>query len=1072
MTTYTRLNLPENLLYAWKKAKNLYKMTDTYVDQGELAQFELDLDRQLDRIAKRFRDGTYRLSPLRPLPCPKKIVDGQPIDRQFFYVAVADQVAWIALVNAVGPTLDARMPAWSYGHRLYRAAWYDDPEDRFSKLEIGPYRHASGYLYRKFQHSWPLYRRHISLTAKAMVRRLDRQELDRSDELAVATAEAESLLYLSAQFWNNDETKRQGTSLYYISLDLKNFYPTITRAQILRAFAQNMVENQESQQFHSLLTSMLKFRVDVSELPTDTIATVEPPFVKGRLDGIPTGLFVAGFLANIAMLPIDLQVSNRISRTRNIAHFRFVDDHCILAYNFDELSDWVQWYSSLIRENSSALEINEEKYDPKSFGEYAKVVISKNKHRRDEDMQQSHLENRAKHDAMVDGANPTKLLTKTLGQVSAIAATTANVLDDKDLEERFKLLEWLLLANIPEEEIRPVTRSAFAAGQIARLAPIMLREEESLVTLNRSIVELHGRRDSVDGSDSALETVIAEKEVELNKLHAVQSQAEDAWFSHCFSLLLQAFMEFPNKPRLFFRIVQFCRYTGYPGISRFAKWLKHTRLTGNYTWGDYYCGLSLQVLSESMLNAARTAMNVDDLRVNQQAALRHLHDIASIDTSIFSVASSRTAWFHRLASIDFSISAASVGQLFSKENNERDLGESLLRLAEQYNATSFASSSHEWCQSTGRSPSVWAHRLETYLSRSGRPSEPWVALEQGFDFLVIHDRHAARRYPTRLTDAAWNAILNSTNVLPETDSGWLRDTLEGSPNRIELARTSRRKAYRRAARNLSRIPDSHINVAEWTDFLRNECSPFDPRGSEWSALEILKSLVTPVLQQLSQSNKLNYVHPYNVLVPKEWMTQFDSHPNRSGMSWPEWRQFVREGHTASIPKCLPERDCIIDYRYCNFFASRPPRDKWENSITAVGRLLFGLISYDHNAPEIWNIRGNEKVQQFPFGTRIRSLGISSHTLALLRGCLGRRSIETRIIPQVPELFGWEIGRELNDITLDPPVLRNPNELFDILEKSQKALEKNQLAVSMNRPRQLIPCRLSDFALDFPQEQGD
>ena len=41
--------------------------------------------------------------------------------------------------------------------------------------------------------------------------------------------------------------------------------------------------------------------------------------------------------------------------------------------------------------------------------------------------------------------------------------------------------EWLLLADIPDREIRPDTRAAFAAGQIAALAPILIREDDGLV---------------------------------------------------------------------------------------------------------------------------------------------------------------------------------------------------------------------------------------------------------------------------------------------------------------------------------------------------------------------------------------------------------------------------------------------------------------------------------------------------------------------------------------------------------------------------------------------------------------
>lgn len=171
MNAYERLLLPENLNYAWLKAKRLYQSADGYIDAGELAAFEIDLERKLFDIRRQFERGSYRLKKLRPLPRPKKISDNNPVDRQYYHVSVEDQVAWIAVINALGPELDKKMPPWSYGNRLYRPAWYERDDESVSTLEIGPYRHASGHLYRKFQHSWPLFRRHVTLTSRMMVAR-------------------------------------------------------------------------------------------------------------------------------------------------------------------------------------------------------------------------------------------------------------------------------------------------------------------------------------------------------------------------------------------------------------------------------------------------------------------------------------------------------------------------------------------------------------------------------------------------------------------------------------------------------------------------------------------------------------------------------------------------------------------------------------------------------------------------------------------------------------------------------------------------------------------------------------
>lgn len=110
MKLFDRLILPENLHFAWSKAKRLSDNHDGYTDRGELAEFELNLEAELSAIRKKFISGTYRTSKLRPLPRPKKLSGDKQTDRQYYHVAVADQVAWIAVVNALGPELDQHMP--------------------------------------------------------------------------------------------------------------------------------------------------------------------------------------------------------------------------------------------------------------------------------------------------------------------------------------------------------------------------------------------------------------------------------------------------------------------------------------------------------------------------------------------------------------------------------------------------------------------------------------------------------------------------------------------------------------------------------------------------------------------------------------------------------------------------------------------------------------------------------------------------------------------------------------------------------------------------------------------------
>ena len=1074
MNAYERLLLPENLNYAWRKAKALYRMADGYVDHGEIAEFELDLELRLKRIHKYFEDGRYRLSKLRPLPRPKELKAENPIDRQYFHVAVADQVAWIAVVNALGPELDQLMPPWSYGNRVYRLAWYEEGNDQKSKLEIGPYRHESGYLYRKFQHSWPLFRRHVALTAKTMVREtpLAEENLDQADQLAIASAHSERLPYLRAGFWRLPAKTRTNRDLYYASIDLKQFYPSIRPAAVTRGLAMARDAGEAKDPMCAVLADMLRFRLDKADMTAATLAHVEPPFDGGDVHGIPTGLFVSGFLANLAMLPVDRDVDRRIEELRSIAHFRFVDDHTFLAYEFDELCDWITWYRQLLGQHDTGAEVNDEKYDPDALriwmnpgDEMASSETSQSTFESDkatEDRETAILKTR------IDGANPTKLLTKTLGQVSMIAATNLDIMDDRDLEERLKLLEWLLLADIPEREIRPDTRAAFAAGQIATLAPLLIQETDGLIDAARSLASLKGITPRAGrATEQEIEAhlgALQEKVKQVNELLSVHSRERQRRLEHCFGLLLQAFREYPGKARLFLRLHQYCRLTAHKGLSCIAQWIKETRQRGHDCWADYYAGLSLQILAGGVLFAARTLNTRNALRSDKEAALDHLNDVASLDTVAFLIPREREAWFHRFARRGFGVALVSVSNLIRKDVGDDRLAERLNEIAGKCIKVSFATGRREWEAETGRLPGVWAHRIEYYLSIDEQPSSVWNLFEHCFTYSKVFDHLAARRYPAVLPDRGWRYFLQSEKTLKETDSGWLREAMNDHPKRITDARSSTRKAFTRAARSYDSPGNGWMTLSKWTEFVSTKCSPFDPRRSEWTALEIVRQIVFPIVNSLDVTEKrLDNLHPNNILLAEPWKSHFPVDQNRAGVSWEEWRSHV--GSTPGGAGAIRLRNSvtsIMDYRY--FFNTHTGRtlDEWDRRLVSFGRLLLGLLRLNYESPRLWNLRGNEQIIPFPHAQTFMVLPISTPTLLLVEGCLNGRSAETRTILRRPELFGWRDGIEVNDLGFDPPVLLGTDELLEAIETAQKVLEDNQLTVAMNQPRQLIPFRLKDF----------
>lgn len=1060
MSIHSLLLQPENLNYAWIKTKALLRAADGYVDNAEVAAFEIDLERRLLEIRRQFEQGKYRLKKLRPLPRPKKISEDRPIDRQYYHIAIEDQVAWIALVNAIGPKLDQKMEPWSYGNRLYRPAWYEQDEAGKSKLEIGPYRHASGHLYRRFQHSWPLFRRHVTLTARMMVQKekLLRDDMDMPDQLATATAEREKLAYFKDGWWRKNSTSGSKNELFHASIDLEKFYPNLKMEAVIKGLG--LAEALAEPQILDLVSSMLDFRLDMTGMPSTALENVEPPFLKSRFEGLPTGLFVSGFLANAAMLPVDKAVAERISECRNTAHFRFVDDHTIIAYDFDALCDWILWYEELLDGLGIGASVNVEKYDPPELAKWIKLrKEGKSAEQSQDDYSKAMLETR------LDGRNPTKLMTKTLAQVSAVATTDIHILDDDDLDERLSMLEWLLLADIPEREIRPDTRASFAAGQIASLVPVLVQEADGLIEAARQLAEHKNRKLDAERSTNGDRERYSAKMTELNEELSVRLQEQDdsesKLLKRCFELLLQSLREHPGKARLFYRIHQYCRVTGHKGVKAIAGWLTETRDEERATWADYYTALSLQIMAKGLLTTVARLVTLDSLRSDIKAAESHLEDIASLDTSTFVLPKDRETWFHAAGRREFGVALIQAAEILSQRPKYEHLGLRFGSLSQSFVPVKPGTRLEVWLEGTGWAAGVWAHLAENTVGGESAPSAAWLALSTSFDFDHRLDLKSARRYPEHFPDAAWQHILTSSEALPQDDSAWLRQVIGGNEDRLSDARKSTKRTFTRATRSLKAVNKHQITLSEWTLKLR-QCSPFDPRRSEWTALEIVKQLLENAVSVGGDISTLDRLHPDNVLLPTRWVSEFNERRDASQLGWEEWRNFTKANDNDTV-ELRAAVFCLWDYRFANNAMSGVPFSLDERRLTSIGLILLGLLRNDHTALKVWNIRGNELVYQLPRARWFGDIAISSSTTQLLDACLAARPAESRFIARQPNLFARNIGDLLNDVAFDPLPILGLNDLIESVNEAQRVLRDNQLSVSANQPRQLIPFRLADFA---------
>lgn len=1060
MNWFELLLLPENMLWAWRKVRRAYRRADSLYDQAEVAAFELDLEAQLDSIRKDFAAGKWQGTPLRLVPQPKKPdKDGHPRLRQYFQVAVRDQVAWCALANVLGPELDQKMPPWSYGNRLYRAAWYENEpsEARSSRLNIGPYRHSAGHLYRHFKHSWPLFRRHISLSARKMVAdHIDPEALDHGERLALE--QTDGLVYLEAGHWARPT--KVGDTIYAASLDLRKFYPSVRPAAILRGFEVLVEGYNEDPRLPALIAQMLAFDVDDSGLSASMRAAVDPPVSSGKFEGIPTGLFVGGFLANVAMLPLDLEVDGLLLARRDIAHFRFVDDHEVLAYDFKTIVAWITDYARLLEKHGIGAEIEPDKFVP---AELKWVLDSAAPDQPAGTIEE--LTGKAMSAAAVNGRKPSQLMTRTLAQVSMLAAIDFDLLTDAGRGQRLEQLEWLLLANIPDQEIRGDTRMSFAAARIATLTPALFRPSDKLLEAQRALQVLL----AIKPRDQALETAIAACQVKIDSLEKEERDDWDKLLKRHFGLLFEAFANHPDKVRLFIRLLDFCRVTGYDGFGRITSWMREHRSDDHKLLGCYLGALALQTLARHVLTASAMVTRADILHRERDAARAFLHNVAKAKLATFVAKSSprHPPQFFQIQARRALTAALVMGGIETAETAP-DLTVALHRCAAVSGTGTGEQAIPNLASVTGVSLGVWYHWFfaTTLAHRDAVPSY-WGQIGTALNPADRSDWNSLRRYPQALPAQGWEWLRDYPAALHDDDAGWLLDAARAAPH-----------FFAQLPAGIAFIDDIHARtdgltvrstLRDWVCFTA-DLKPDDPRRSEWTALEIIRQILRPLFEfegldlEGRDPDYLDALHPENVQIPVEWRELTKEASTEDTLTWEGWRQQVRT-HQVRVAD-----SGLADYRYREIV---PADDReWPRRLRPIGQLLWGLLRRSFELPAAWNIRGQERGLMEIVAWDLERLPISSFTLSILQSCLLPRNRETSLLHLFPSLFGTRAHKADDDTEFDRPIL-SAGQLDKLLERAQAMLQLTQMTVLEHQPRQLIPVRLRQlgaFEGDAPEAE--
>jgi hypothetical protein len=467
----------ENLMLAWRKLERAFNYGDVWFDELVISAFKVNLVDNLKGIREQLLNGKYQMKPIKPVPFPK----GGGEVRQSFYVDFRDQLVWVAVFNVIGRTFDVMMPAWSYGNRQYVSMWKGvDEVSHIPSWYIGNHRNTTRHIYRKWTQSWPLMRKKITASLKKMAR-LENEDLDEVDNQVYDDEERLNknqdflkLKYLDKEYFPKIEEGGSVDVLYWAGIDLTQFYQKVNIKKV-RLKIESVLNLKTKQEFDATFAKLLKtithFEIDYSDYQyegADNDLKAMQLDKSVRFKGLPTGLIVAGMLANIFMLDIDEQVSSRLETERDIIHFRYVDDHVIISTSAEKLIKWLAWYQQLLSKNG--LELNVSKFAPEGLLEGLpkgeKQVDLKNLI--NYGYSEVLIRNIQKY-ASIDPKYPAPLMTQTLQKVSMLQGVNLNMLSMREFEMVFGELQSLLVADLSEHEIKKSTRISFACTLLTRL---------------------------------------------------------------------------------------------------------------------------------------------------------------------------------------------------------------------------------------------------------------------------------------------------------------------------------------------------------------------------------------------------------------------------------------------------------------------------------------------------------------------------------------------------------------------------------------------------------------------------
>ena len=864
-------------------------------------------------------------------------------------------------------------------------------------------------------------------------------------------------------FFHNKQDK-----LYWATLDFEKFYPNLKRSQIRDILIYHLKLTSNNQQLVTLIHELFNYTIDYSgwEVFFNDLGISE----NKTYEGLPTGLLVAGFLANIALLQVDKKVDVELAKNREVAHFRFVDDHVILATSFDKLIDWIAFYEKTLNEANLGIQIKSDKTEPKELSNYLKDKTA--------DVAE------AIKKCTLDPMYPSPLMTETLSKVSGIAKMDLNLMSNNELSQLISDLTHLMIADFPDNEAKKETRISFAATMLSRASTKLQFDYTQIYYIRKTLYEILKKTeqkkepnqhilflksvinndfqdstqllliDNQVGNDNSTKNVINRLiEKYKEELDIIENQKK-LINRKAYNLLYKAFKENHQKVRLLVRLIQFCFRQNY------FKFDDIWELIGDLEKGGHAHKLSvsflysmyLSLMIESVWYSIKELNDKDVTNEKKYYANKYIDYILSVEfvDRVFAKCDYIEEDYYVSIYTQLKVTLGSILQITKKVRPN---------CFDKYGILNWNKDNQTWFAEKNQNEiNVW---LFWILNKTHRKSQ--IISDLFWRDLITHaDKGTISSLKSILLPFPNSEVLNDVEVvnsvlpaiLAESKyEGWFYDLIYESKSKKNVLSSKLNNAFYKDI--LKKIEYTEVGKISLFDFVI-ECQKinqsFDPRRFEWSSLLFVKKISITIKEFIetpeSEDKSLN-LHLSNFLIDDDIVNN-KVFGESLFVKWSDYKSLINKIKITFKPNELQ----IKDERFSILSLSESHSQSHIPILNGIGVLLYQILCGTTKFPWVWNVSDSNQILTYLITKSCFEKSLSSYTQSIIGSCMSMKNRETALMKYH--------GKKIFDDEYSDVLINHIDQLIVNLDKAITLLEETQLSIQSDLRRQLIPVRFETY----------